>query len=114
MEDFSLIKDYKGLLSRVTLAMDETRDKPFYYIYTLQELQDMIVNTENVPTNNIKKLSLNDELLYNNSKWKIIDFSFEVCNETDYDFMKYGMSTRSSGQQYPYNFELNLIVEEIE
>jgi hypothetical protein len=78
MKNFSFLSDYEGLLCRITLATDETRNKPFYYIYRLEELQEMIVNPEYVLSNGEKELTLNDELLFDDRKWKIIDFSFGV------------------------------------
>lgn len=106
MKDFSSLKDYKGILSRISLATTDSINKPFYYIYSLEELKEMLKDKDISSL-----LGLGNYILHNENEYKIIDIKFEINDEVDVDFMKYGLNTRSSGQQYPFNFEVILIVE---
>jgi len=108
MENENFIKAYNGILARVYI--EDENGNELCYIYELDLLKKLIVKKNESSYETF--LNIGDIIRFSDSDFIVKGIFIKFLNETDADFLKYGINMYGLGEILPFNLQITYVVGE--
>lgn len=102
-------KNHGGILARIYIKLENGSE--VCYIYEHEIVKNIVVKSNQDPYTTL--LNVGDKFHFEDADYEVKRIATNFLNQTDSEYMNYGMNMYGIGEQLPFNFEIVYIVDKI-